>query len=170
LRSWLAPDSEQDQLRGHFLDHLAKRANGWSRACLGAHLTASSLICAAADAKVLLTLHARIGRWLQTGGHIEPTDPALDAAALREANEESGLLDLVLDPNPLLLSRHEVPCGAVRPTYHLDVQYLVRADHPLTPARCPESLDIRWFPHDQLPDVDRSVSALVRAASVRLGW
>ena len=103
-------------MRRHFLDHLAKRANGWSRACLGAHLTASSLICAAADAKVLLTLHARIGRWLQTGGHIEPTDPALDAAAFREANEESGLLDLVLDPNPLLLSRHEVPCGSVRPT------------------------------------------------------
>jgi len=83
----LAPDSEQDQLQRYFLDHLAKRANGWSRDCLGAHLTASSLICAAADGKVLLTLHARIGRWLQTGGHIERTDPTLEAAALREANE-----------------------------------------------------------------------------------
>ena len=157
-------------MRRHFLDHLAKWANGWSRDCLGAHLTASSLICAAADGKVLLTLHARIGRWLQTGGHIERTDATLEAAALREANEESGLLDLALDPNPLLLSRHEVPCGSVRPTYHLDVQYLVRVDHPVNPDIGPESLDIRWFPHDQLPDVDRSVSTLVRAASARLGW
>jgi len=170
LRTWSAPDSEQDQLRRHFLDHLAKWANGWSRDCLGAHLTASSLICAAADGKVLLALHARIGRWLQTGGHIERTDPTLEAAALREANEESGLVDLALDPNPLLLSRHEVPCGSVRPTYHLDVQYLVRVDHPVSPDICPESLDIRWFPHDQLPDVDCSVSSLVRAASARLGW
>jgi len=170
LRTWSAPDSEQDQLRRHFLDHLAKWANGWSRDCLGAHLTASSLICAAADGKVLLTLHARSRRWLQTGGHSERTDAALEAAALREANEESGLLDLALDPNPLLLSRHEVPCGSVRPTYHLDVQYLVRVDHPVNPDICPESLDIRWFPHDQLPDVDRSVSTLVRAASARLGW
>jgi 8-oxo-dGTP pyrophosphatase MutT (NUDIX family) len=170
LRTWSAPDSEQDQLRRHFLDHLAKWANGWSRDCLGAHLTASSLICAAADGKVVLTLHARIGRWLQTGGHIERTDPTLEAAALREANEESGLVDLALDPNPLLLSRHEVPCGSVRPTYHLDVQYLVHVDHPVNPDICPESLDIRWFPHDQLPDVDRSVTALVRAASARLGW
>jgi 8-oxo-dGTP pyrophosphatase MutT (NUDIX family) len=94
----------------------------------------------------------------------------LEAAALREANEESGLVDLALDPNPLLLSRHEVPCGSVRPTYHLDVQFLVRVDHPVTPDICPESLDIRWFNHDQLPDVDRSVRALVRAASARLGW
>jgi len=94
----------------------------------------------------------------------------LEAAALREAYEESGLVELALDPNPLLLSKHEVPCGSVRHTYHLDVQYLVRANRPLTPAMCSESLDIRWFRHDQLPDVDRSVRALVGAASARLRW
>ena len=157
-------------MRRYFLDHLVKQTNGWSRGCLGAHLTASSLICAASDGKVLLTLHARIRRWLQTGGHIERTDPTLEAAALREANEESGLLGLSLDPNPLLLSRHEVPLRFGSATYHLDVQFLVRADHLVIPDICPESLDIRWFPHDQLPDVDRSVSALARAASARLGW
>jgi 8-oxo-dGTP pyrophosphatase MutT (NUDIX family) len=170
LQNWPAPDREQDQLREHFLDHLRRRADGWSRACLGAHLTASSLICRAADGKVLLTLHARIGRWLQTGGHIEQTDPSLDAAALREATEESGLGDLVLDPSPLLLSLHEVPCGAVRPSYHLDVQYLVLASRLVSPDIGQESLDVRWFDHDQLPAVDASVLALVGAAGVRLGW
>ena len=129
LQTWSAPNPEQDQLRRHYLDHLASQSDGWSRACVGAHLTASSLICAAAEGKVLLTLHARIGRWLQTGGHIESTDPTLEAAAAREAHEESGLADLSLDPSPLLLSKHEVPCGTVRPTYHLDVQYLVLANH-----------------------------------------
>ena len=39
-----------------------------------------------------------LGRWLQTGGHIEPEDASLEAAALREAGEESGLADLELDP------------------------------------------------------------------------
>ena len=119
---------------------------------------------------MLLTLHARIGRWLQTGGHIESTDPTLEAAAVREAKEESGLGDLSLDPSPLLLSRHEVPCGPVRPTYHLDVQYLVLASRLGNPNIGAESRDLRWFAHDQLPEVDDSVVALVQAARVRLGW
>ena len=120
---------------------------------------------------MLLTLHARIGRWLQTGGHIESTDPTLEAAAVREAYEESGLADLAVEPSPLLLSKHEVPCGTVRPTYHLDVQYLVLAnDHLVSPNIGAESLDLRWFAHDQLPEVDSSVVALVRAAGARLGW
>jgi 8-oxo-dGTP pyrophosphatase MutT (NUDIX family) len=157
-------------LRQHYLDHLAERVDGWSRACRGAHLTASSLICAADEGRVLLTLHSRIGRWLQTGGHIESTDASLEAAAVREAQEESGLADLALEPSPLLLSKHEVLCGSVRPTYHLDVQYLVLAERTLSPKIGNESLDVRWFPHDQLPDVDDSVVMLVRAAAVRLGW
>jgi 8-oxo-dGTP pyrophosphatase MutT (NUDIX family) len=123
-----------------------------------------------AEGTVLLTLHSRIGRWLQTGGHLEPSDRTLEAAAIREAQEESGLADLALEPRPLLLSKHEVPCGSVRPTYHLDVHYLVIANQILRPKVGNESLDLRWFPHDQLPEVDDSVVALVRAAAVRLGW
>jgi 8-oxo-dGTP pyrophosphatase MutT (NUDIX family) len=169
LETWAAPNREQDQLRRHYLDHLTRQPDGWSRACVGAHLTASSLICAAAEEMVLLTLHARLGKWLQTGGHIESTDPTLEAAAAREALEESGLADLRLEPSPLLLSKHEVPCGPTRPTYHLDVQYLVLANH-WSPDVGEESLDVRWFVHDQLPEVDDSVVALVRAAGVRLGW
>jgi 8-oxo-dGTP pyrophosphatase MutT (NUDIX family) len=107
--------------------------------------------------------------WLQTGGHIEATDSTLEAAAEREAREESGLVDLRLQPSPLLLSKHEVPCGPARSTYHLDVQYLVLANH-LSPDVGVESLDVRWFVHDQLPDVDDSVVTLVHAAGVRLGW
>jgi 8-oxo-dGTP pyrophosphatase MutT (NUDIX family) len=169
LETWAAPNREQDQLRLHYLDHLMRRRDGWSRACVGAHLTASSLICAAVEGMVLLTLHARLGKWLQTGGHIESTDPTMEAAAEREAREESGLADLRLEPSPLLLSKHEVPCGPTRPTYHLDVQYLVLANH-LSPDVGEESLDVRWFVHDQLPEVDDSVVALVRAAGVGLGW
>ena len=170
LETWSAPNNEQDRLRRHYLDHLARRSDGWSRSCVGAHLTASSLICAAAEGMVLLTLHARLGRWLQTGGHIESTDPTLEAAAAREAHEESGLADLALEPSPLLLSKHEVPCGTVRPTYHLDVQYLVLAGQVFSTDVGDESLDLRWFAHDQLPEVDHSVAALVRAAGARLGW
>jgi len=118
---------------------------------------------------VLLTLHARIGRWLQTGGHVEDDDASFPAAALREATEESGLTGLQLPGPPLLLSRHEVSCGGL-PTLHLDVQYLVLAPVAAPPAVSAESEDVAWFPWRQLPDVDASVQALVGAAARRLGW
>ena len=119
---------------------------------------------------MLLTLHAKLGRWLQTGGHLEAADPGLPSAALREAVEESGLSGLELDPDPLLLSRHEVPCGDVRPTFHLDVQYLVLAAKAAPPVVGSESLDVRWFDRNRLPPTDDSVRRLVDAAGRRLGW
>jgi 8-oxo-dGTP pyrophosphatase MutT (NUDIX family) len=164
LTDWRAPNEDQEQLRELYLDHLLSHEHGWARECAGAHLTASSLICAPTQAQVLLVLHARIGRWLQTGGHIEGADASLEAAALREAREESGLDDLRLQPTPLLLSRHLVPCGTVQPTFHLDVQFLVLAPSTAEPVISPESLDVRWFAVDRLPPVDDSVRALVAAA------
>lgn len=168
LRRWVAPSSTQDGLRSEYLDHLDRRTHGWSRGCQGAHLTASSLICAQDSAQVLLTLHAKLGRWLQTGGHLESADADLQAAALREATEESGLAALVLDPEPLLLSRHEVPCGPVQPCFHLDVQFLVLAPVAAPPTFGAESHDVAWFGYDELPEVDASVRALVAAARNRL--
>ena len=45
--------------------------------------------------------------WLQMGGHCEPEDATLAAAALREATEESGIAGLTLLPGgPVRLDRH----------------------------------------------------------------
>lgn len=168
LATWEAPTAVQAGLRRDYLQHLDTRSDGWARECAGAHLTASSLICSADGSRVLLNLHAKIGRWLQTGGHIEPADVSLEGAALREAREESGIEDLRLDPTPLLLSRHEVPCGVVRPTYHLDVQFLVLAEAGQAPVVSAESTDVRWFDADDLPTSEASVIDLVEAARARL--
>ncbi len=169
LSGWHAPSVEQERLRRRYLHHLGQHRQGWSRGCRGAHLTASSLVCSATEPQVLLTLHAKLGRWLQTGGHIEAGDSSLESAALREAQEESGLTELTLDPHPLVLSEHPLSCDG-RPTMHLDVQFLVLSPQPLPPGVSAESLDVRWFAAGRLPDVDQSVRDLVDAAASRLRW
>ena len=113
LSTWAAPDAQQAALRQDYLDHLAARADAMDRECVAGHLTASALIVDP-DRRVLLTLHRRLGRWLQTGGHCEPQDVSLAQAALREAREEWGLPDHEIGSSPVRLDRHPGPGAGPR--------------------------------------------------------
>lgn len=173
LRSWQAPDAEQDLLRQDYLAHLDAREDGVWRSCRPAHITASALVVDAAGGRVLLTLHPKVGRWLQLGGHCEPEDATLGEAALREAREESGIAEglTVVGEGPAKLDRHAVRCaGKDQPeNTHLDVQYLVLAPTDAVATISEESLDLRWFPWDQLPaDTDASVRRLTELARLAL--
>ncbi|KQV73887.1 NUDIX hydrolase [Aeromicrobium sp. Root344] len=169
LSGWSALDAEQERLRALYVAHTETYADAMSRECHPDHLTASAIIFSADHRRVLLTLHRIIKRWLQTGGHCEPDDATLAEAALREGREESGIADLVIDPVPVLLSRHEVPCGPLRPAHHLDVQYVAVAPDGAQHVISDESDDLAWFGVDALPaDTDDSVRALIAAARTRL--
>ncbi|WP_236654173.1 NUDIX hydrolase [Streptacidiphilus anmyonensis] len=173
LSAWKAPDPEQDLLRHDYLAHLDARVDGVWRSCRPAHITASALVVDAENRRVLLTLHPKVGRWLQLGGHCEPEDPTLAEAALREAREESGIVDglTLIGEGPAKLDRHAVRCaGKDQPeNTHLDVQYLVLAPTDAVARISEESLDLRWFPWDGLPvDTDASVRRLTELAGLAL--
>ncbi len=173
LAGWIPPDDEQQALRDLYLAHLRAHPDGLSRACKPGHITASTAVLDAAGRRVLLTLHHKIGRWLQLGGHCEPCDTTLAAAALREATEESGIADLALLADPVNLDRHAAPCrptaaGSGGRTWHLDVQFLAIAPPGARPVRGDESDDLRWWPVGSLPaSTDDTVRRLVgRACAV----
>jgi 8-oxo-dGTP pyrophosphatase MutT (NUDIX family) len=169
LSAWTAPDAGQRELRDAYLSHLATYPDGMWREQRAAHITASALVIDPERGRVLLTLHRKLGLWLQMGGHCERQDTTLAGAALREATEESGIPGLRLSGEPVKLDRHEVPCAGRDhpPSYHLDVQYAAVAPRDAAAVISEESLDLRWFPYDGLPDeTDTSVRELV-ARSLR---
>jgi 8-oxo-dGTP pyrophosphatase MutT (NUDIX family) len=167
LRAWRPSDDRQRRLRQEYVDLLETRADGMSRDCQPAHVTAGALVLAADRGSVLLTLHAKAQRWFHLGGHCEEDDPTLAAAALREATEESGIPGLALDPEPLDLDAHDVGfCGGHPRVRHLDVRFLAVAPDGAVPAVSEESIDVRWWPVDDLPTDDPD---MVRMVALGLG-
>ncbi|HHV20004.1 MAG TPA: NUDIX domain-containing protein [Propionibacterium sp.] len=167
LTAYQPDDPAQRRLRDEFIDHLRTRTNGWSRTCPGAHVTASAIIATPTADQVLLIRHAKLSRWLQTGGHIEDADVSLAEAALREAREESGLSDLEPVPGVLHLDRHKLQCGGM-PTHHLDVRHLILSHSVGALPATPEATDVRWFAAGALPTDEVSVTVLVDLARHRL--
>ncbi|GAA1478693.1 NUDIX hydrolase [Nocardioides aestuarii] len=166
LRTWAPPTSGQASLRDRYVAHLEAQPTGMTRDCYPDHLTASTLVLSRDGSHVLLTLHAKARRWFQFGGHCEAGDPTLAAAAEREAVEESGLTGLRVDPAPVQLSEHAVPfCDPRGGVRHLDVRFLAIAPEGADHAVSEESLDVRWWPADALPDDD--LADLVRLARER---
>ncbi|MEU4483457.1 NUDIX hydrolase [Streptomyces purpurascens] len=157
----------QADLRQAYLDHLAEHPDGLWKPCQAGHITASALVIDPEGGRVLLTLHRKLRMWLQMGGHCEPGDSSLAAAALREATEESGVSGLSLLPGgPVRLDRHPIPppCHC-----HFDVQYAVVAPPGAAHAVSDESLDVRWFGYDEVAEVaDESVVRLLEATRARL--
>lgn len=165
LTAWRAPDPAQDTLRHAVLAFLAARPDGCLRECVPGHVTASALLIDHTGTRAALTLHPRIGRWVQLGGHCEPGDADIVAAALREATEESGIEGLTVDPALAALHVHPVTCSLGVPTRHLDMQFIAHAPAGAELARSDESLDLRWWPLDALPDdVDFGLRQLAAAA------
>lgn len=170
LQSWVPADPQQDALRHAYISYLLGMPDAMMRSCAPGHLTASALVVDAQRRATLLTLHPRIGRWVQLGGHCEPEDQTLRDAALREAREESGIEQLTISALPLQLHAHPLTCSGGVPTRHLDVRYLVTAPAYAEETISEESDALQWFGFDELPaDLEEPVVQLVADAAAILG-
>ena len=73
------------------------------------HVTASAFVVNPATKQVLLLQHKALGTLLQPGGHVEPADKTILAAAEREVMEETGLDRSQLQLRSLYADNPQVP-------------------------------------------------------------
>ena len=124
------------------------------------HVTGSAVVLDPGGASMLMTHHAKLGRWLQLGGHSDGESDPL-AVACREATEESGLAVVPVRKEILDLDIHAIPARGGDPThFHYDVRFLLRVERPGPLAATDESLALKWVRLDAVETVTREESIL----------
>ena len=116
------------------------------------HFTASAWIVSSDFQHVLLTQHAKIGKWFQLGGHIEKSDKSFFDACLREAIEESGIQSLTLDEAFIIdIDIHSIPeyKGIIQHP-HYDITCYFVAPENVKAIKNTESKQLKWVPIDQV--------------------
>ncbi len=131
-----------------------------SRRTFPGHVTTSAFVLDPAGEETLLVHHRSLARWLQPGGHYEAPDD-LAASALREAVEETGAQELVVDPwhrlsgLPIDIDSHRIPARPDRNEpehWHHDFRYIVRAQE--AQSLLPDLTEVRAAAWRSLADLE----------------
>jgi 8-oxo-dGTP pyrophosphatase MutT (NUDIX family) len=122
------------------------------------------------EGRVLLIHHRKLDKWLPLGGHIE-LDEDPEAAALREAREESGLeVELVGDRPPTngpgtraLIAPRFLDIHRITDSHeHIGMIYWARPRHGTLTLAAAEHHDIRWCSAGELNGLQPGVSEAIR--------
>jgi 8-oxo-dGTP pyrophosphatase MutT (NUDIX family) len=135
------------------------------------HITCTALVFHPREPRVLAIHHHRLRRWLLPGGHVEEEDPSLDAAAMREAEEETRVqLDQKFQTFLAGIDVHGIPPKEQIP-YHLhhDLIWCFRAASDRFEIT-PEAPKIAWIHQDDWDglDLSDSIRRTILRASLRL--
>lgn len=165
LRAAISTSAQTHEVIAQFIEFLDTQAGAFHRENLLGHFTGSSWLVSGDGKRVLLTHHRKLKRWLQLGGHADG-DTDLARVALREAEEESGLSDLIVEPAIYDLDRHWIPERADVPGHwHYDVRYVVITTGNEEFVVSEESLELAWRDIAQIAvdsDADESLRRMAQ--------
>lgn len=160
----LSTSAESDGNRDEILAFMAEHPDALHRTCLSGHLTGSALVIDDDRERTLLMLHAKLGLWLQPGGHADG-EGHLATVALTEATEETGIGGLVVLGPAVDCDIHGIPERKGEPAHlHLDTRFVVLAPSGAVPQGNHESHGLRWVTLDELEELagDDSLRRLAR--------
>jgi len=162
LQSYSTPYIEEELLKTKFLE-LLDHPRSFHRDHLPGHITGSAWIVNEDYSKILLVLHARLGRWLQPGGHADGDENVLNVA-MREAEEETGLKAIrILSPFVFDIDIHPIPARDDFPGHlHYDVRFLLQASEQETLMISDESSDLKWCPLNELATLTGYAPSIMR--------
>jgi 8-oxo-dGTP pyrophosphatase MutT (NUDIX family) len=158
-------DEAASAARREMLAFVDTHPDALHRSCVEAHLTGSAIVIDDSRERTLLMLHAKIGKWLQPGGHADG-EGHLGTVALTEALEETGIEGLTLATPAVDCDVHVIPARPKEPEHrHLDLRYLVVAPPDAVVVGNHESHELRWVTMGELESLaqDRSLVRLARA-------
>lgn len=155
-------DHEQ-QAKVRMLAFLDTHPDCFERTLTIGHFTASSWLLNKAETHALLMHHAKLGMWVQLGGHCDG-NPNMLEVAIKEAQEESGIAAIVPISDEIFdIDIHLVPAYKHEPEhYHYDVRFLLKVDGDQDIRANKESKELRWIPAQfhALPTHERSVTRM----------
>lgn len=164
IRSLNPVYADEIPFQKRFLD-LLEKARAFHRDHLPGHITGSSWIVDETLSKTLLVLHAKLGKWLQPGGHADGDEDVINVA-LREAEEETGLHQFrILQPSVFDIDIHTIPARKDFPEHlHYDVRFIFQAEDTDRLVISDESTDLKWFSLNQLETLTGNAAAIMRMA------
>ena len=156
-------DVEADPVKARIYNLLDTRPRPLDRDERPGHLTGSALVVDHQARRTLVMLHAKLGIWVQPGGHADG-NANLAAVALREATEETGIDGLRVWSRAIDLDIHVVDPPGEDSHEHHDVRFLVVAPPGAVEIPNHESREQRWVTEDQLSilGVDPGLARLAR--------
>lgn len=161
LRAYGQRWPEEMDVAERFIAFLTSEPDAFKRELTTGHVTGSAWVVNRAGTHVLLTHHKKLGLWIQLGGHADG-DSDVVRVARREAEEESGLTDLVEDGGGLFdIDVHRIPSRGTEPGhFHWDLRYVFRAPGSDVFRRSEESHELRWVEILDLQELTQEESML----------
>ena len=166
LRRYIPIDEEERAYHQKIIKFVMDYSDCFERSLEVGHVTASAWLLNKTANQALLMHHAKLNRWCQPGGHCDG-NPNVIAVALQEAQEESGISQIIPVVKEIFdLDVHFIPAQrGVQEHYHYDIRFLLQVISEEEAVGNNESKGLCWVSRDR-----KEIYSLTKSQSVLRMW